>query len=61
MNKRENINKRLIDEIKKIKERENVKDFLENLLIEENSNSFGYAYKEEYKKLVNKYIDKKDK
>lgn len=61
MNTRENINKRLINEIKKIEERENIKDFLENLLMEENSNSFGYVYKEEYKKMVSKYINKKDK
>jgi len=61
MDTKQNINKRLIKEIRKIDCKQSIKDFLEELLIEENSSIIGYAYKETYKKLINKYVDKKER
>jgi uncharacterized membrane protein YheB (UPF0754 family) len=59
MNIKENINKRLLKEIEEIDDKENIKKFLEELLTEENYDSFGYAYKEEYRKIVNKFLNEK--
>lgn len=61
MSMKENINKRLLKEIKEIDDKENIKNFLEYLLNEENSDSFDYAYKEEYRKIVNKFLGKNNK
>jgi len=54
--KRENINKRLLSEIAKIDAPKNLKKFLEELLMEENCDSFAHAYKDQYKRIINKYI-----
>ena len=55
---KENINKRLLREIKKIDAKESIKQFLEELLTEENSGSFHYTYKDEYRETINKFLNK---
>ena len=50
------INKRLIEEIKILKVPEELKSFLEELLMAENADLFKHEYKDEYKKLVQKAI-----
>jgi hypothetical protein len=54
--KKENINKRLLTEIEKIDAPENLKKFLEELLMEENSGVCSHSYKDQYKKVINNYI-----
>lgn len=50
------INKRLIEEIKMLKAPEELKNFLEDLLMAENADLFKHEYKDEYKKLIQKTI-----
>ena len=50
------INERLITEIRMLKAPENLKNFLEELLMSENADLFKHEYKDEYKKLVQKVI-----
>lgn len=57
--RKENINKRLLKEIAGIDAKKNLKELLEELLLKENSGILKHAYKEEYKRLISKYISKK--
>lgn len=50
------INNRLIKEIRMLKVPEELKNFLEELLMSENADLFKHEYKDEYKKLVQKVI-----
>ncbi len=56
--KQKNINERLKKEIRNLDGDDGIKLFLEELLIEEISDTLKHAYKEQYKKLISKYINK---
>lgn len=56
--KKESINKRLVNEINKLKESDKLKNFLLEVLMQENANLINYAYKDEYGKLIESSINK---
>lgn len=53
----EKINKRLLKEIKDLDAPDKTKDFLEELLIKEKSNSIGWEYKNKYKDMIKNSVD----